>query len=317
MEKLSDRAVWERLARAAWFDPATFRMTRDWRKHTATHQHIVQRWDGADSALIFKRLYRPMDTKVFQTLIAAQMRAAEAMANQSEAVPDILEFDTEARAVLMRAAPGETVYDLIDAGGSTADLLRRAGRWMAAFHRSGPVETRRYQPKFMRNHVAHLLSQHESGEIVLPDPAAFRRHAERVIALGAEFEGRQTVSSATHGDMHLRNILLDGPRSWGIDFSAKHSAPVGFDIARFLLHYVGVFGDLDAVPDGAVIDPGLLAAFFDGYDLVGADDPSVGYLLRVRILMDWAAIPARMLDRSKGQGRRLKRLQRLAERALA
>ncbi|MGR3520758.1 MAG: phosphotransferase, partial [Roseovarius sp.] len=65
------------------------------------------------------------------------------------------------------------------------------------------------------------------------------------------------------------------------------------------------------------IDPGLLAAFFDGYDLVGADDPSVGYLLRVRILMDWAAIPARMLDRSKGQGRRLKRLQRLAERALA
>ncbi|MFZ5963252.1 phosphotransferase [Thalassococcus sp. BH17M4-6] len=313
MKSLSDSAVWHRLATAAGRDPDSFAPTRDWRKRTLTHDHIVQRYEGADEALILKRIYRPRDPKPFQTLVEAQIRAAEAMAGLPEAVPEVLEFDAAARAVLMRAAPGQTVYDLIAEGADAADSLRRAGRWIASFHRTSGLEPRTYQPRFMRNHVAHLLEEDRSGKIDLPKGAAFHRHGAAAIALAQHFEGRETLSAATHGDLHLRNILLDGDRSWGIDFSALHTAPVGFDIARFLLHYVGVFGDLDAVPRGEVIDPTLLAAFFECYDLVGPDDPSVQYLLRIRVLMDWAAIPARVLERSKGQGRRLRRLARLGD----
>ena len=45
-----------------------------------------------------------------------------------------------------------------------------------------------------------------------------------------------------------------------------------------------------------------------------ASEDAAQYLLHVRILMDWAAIPARRMARSAGQTRRLQRLGRLAER---
>lgn len=314
MEIPTDHAVWERLARDAGLDPGGYGVTRTWRKDTATHRHAVMRYEGPAGAVIFKRIFHPVEEKPFVTLVQAQARAAEAMAEAAESVPQVLAFDTDARAVLMEAAPGRTVYDLLEHGGEPADALRRAGRWLAAFHRASGTEARVFQPRFMRDHVGHLMRQHEAGEIALVRPRDFARHGAAVVALAGAHEGRQTVSSTTHGDMHLRNILLDEGQSWGIDFSALHSAPVGFDIARLLLHYTGVFADLDALPPGAVVHPDLLAAFFEGYDLVGPDDPSVQYLLHVRLLMDWAAIPARRMARSAGQTRRLQRLGRLAER---
>ncbi|ETA52949.1 phosphotransferase [Ponticoccus alexandrii] len=314
MDISSDQQVWEALARDAGLDPGAYAVARIWRKETRTHRHVVMRIEGESGAVILKRIFHPVDEKPFVTLVQAQARAAEAMAEAAESVPQVLAFDTEARAVLMEAAPGRTVYDLLDHGAGAADVLCRAGRWLAAFHRASGTEARVFQPRFMRDHVGHLMRQHEAGEIALARPGDFARHGAAVIALADAHEGRQTLSSATHGDMHLRNILLDGQRSWGIDFSALHSAPVGFDIARLLLHYTGVFADLDALPPGAVVHPDLLAAFFEGYDLVGPDDPSVQYLLRVRLLMDWAAIPARRMARSAGQTRRLQRLGRLAER---
>lgn len=314
MDFMTDQAVWEALAREAGLDPRGYEVTRTWRKDTATHRHVVQRLEGSAGAVILKRIFHPVEEKPFVTLVQAQARAAEAMAGQPESVPGLLAFETESRSVLMQAAPGRTVYDLLDHGEDAADALRRAGRWMAAFHRASGTEERTFQPRFMRDHIGHLLRQQKTGEIALARPKDFARHAAAAIALAKAHEGRRTLSAATHGDMHLRNILLDGTRSWGIDFSALHAAPVGFDIARLLLHYTGVFADLDALPGTSVVHPDLLRAFFQGYDLVGPDDPSVQYLLRVRILMDWAAIPARRYARSTGQTRRLRRLGTLADR---
>jgi Ser/Thr protein kinase RdoA (MazF antagonist) len=316
MGNISDDALFARLMAQAGRDPAGHGLSRVWRKRTATQSHDVLRYDGPCGGLILKRLHPPSDAARLLTAVTAQARAAQAIAGAAESVPEPLAFDAEARAVLMEAAPGQTVYDLLDRGGDAADLLRRAGRWLAAFHRAGGTEARVFQPRYMRDHTAHLIRQHAAGEITLARPRAFARHGAAVIALAGAYEGRKTLSAPTHGDMHLRNILLEGPRSWGIDFSASHTAPVGFDIARLLLHYTGVFGDIEALPPGAVLAPELLRAFFEGYDLVGPEDPSVGYLMRVRILMDWAAIPARRSARSTGQTRRLQRLARLAERAL-
>lgn len=317
MKSAQIEAAWRTLATAAGRQPGAYTLSGEWRKTDARRDHVVRRYDGAHEAVVFKMVGKPADAKLFQSLLEAQVRAAEGMAGADQSVPEVLEADLEARAFLMRAVAGRTVYDLLERGGDPAECLERGGRWIAAFHRATFAETRTFQPKFMRNHIAHLLEQQAKGEISIAQPAAFRRHAEVAIALAGQFEGRKTASAATHGDMNLRNILLDGPRGHGIDFSASHNAPVGFDVARFLLHYVGVFAELEAVPKGDVIAPDLLAAFFQGYDLVQADDPSVQYLLRVRLLMDWASLPSAAFDRSLPQRRRLDRLLHLADRTFA
>lgn len=63
--------------------------------------------------------------------------------------------------------------------------------------------------------------------------------------------------------------------------------------------------------------PDVEAAFFKGYDFVEPDDPSVRYLLQVRVLMDWAAQPATAQQRNAKRQARLANLQRIAKIGLA
>jgi hypothetical protein len=56
-------------------------------------------------------------------------------------------------------------------------------------------------------------------------------------------------------------------------------------------------------------------AFFAGYDLVGADDPSVRLLIRHRVLAEWWGVPARRDTRSKAAERRLAGVLSLIEAA--
>lgn len=313
MKSAQIEAVWRALAQASGRNPCDYRQDGEWRKSDGRRDHVVRRYVSSAESVVVKMITKPADPKGFQNLVQAQVRAADAMAGAGQSVPNVLGVNPDAQAFIMQSVPGRTVYDLIESGSDAATCLKRAGRWMAAFHRATFAETRTFQPKFMRNHITHLLGQEDRGEITIAQPSAFRRHAAVAIEIAQHFEGRKTASAATHGDMNLRNILLDGPCGYGIDFSASHNAPVGFDVARFLLHYSGVFADPGRVPQGSVIAPDMLAAFFDGYDLVPGDDPSVQYLLRVRLLMDWASMPGAVQNRTRPQQLRLDRLLRLGD----
>ncbi|SFB04605.1 Predicted kinase, aminoglycoside phosphotransferase (APT) family [Poseidonocella pacifica] len=306
--------VWARIAADCGIEASRYHVRREWRKRDARRDHLVQIYASSDHEVVFKQIYRPKD-EGFATALAAQKRACVAMGGDSASVPRVLAASSKDRAMIMAAVPGETAQAHLEAGGDAAEVLERAGRWIAAFHRASGPEARTFQPRFMRDHIAHLLGQLDRNEIAVANPRLFKRHAGDCIALASNFEGRETMSSATHGDMNLRNILLDGPKSAGIDFTALHSAPVGFDIARLLLHFTGLHADPAQIPEGHVVPPEALAGFFRGYTLVGPEDPSVGYLLRVRLLMDWVSIPARLRDRSFAATLRLERLRRLASRA--
>ncbi|SFR01159.1 phosphotransferase [Poseidonocella sedimentorum] len=311
-----DAALFARLCGEVGRDPEAYRRVRVWRKEDARRSHVVERFDGPGGGVVLKRIFRPADATGFRRVVGAQRRAAAAM-DGAAGVPRVLAVDEGQQAVLMEAVAGETCLAMLETGADPAQVLRAAGGWMAAFHRAGPVETRVFQPRFMRDHLTHLLAELEAGVITVPHRKAFERAARAAIDLAPEFEGRETRSSWTHGDLNLHNIVLDGPRSYGLDFTADHTAPVGFDIARLLINFAGRYVPVKALGPGELLPAPLLGAFFEGYDLVGPEDPSVGYLLRVRLLMDWASIPARLTQRSLGKTLRLEHLRRLARHALA
>lgn len=309
-------AAWARLAPMAGLDPQAFRPVRDWQKDDTTQHHIVRLMERADGhRVVLKRFFRPTDPQSFRRVRDAQTYAAVRMPGGPFTAPPILADDVEGNALLMGFARGRTFLECIYSGMDRDEALAAAGLWIAAFHTATYVEDRTFQPKFMRNHLSHLLEELDRGDIVYPAIPAFREHAIKAIAMANLHEGRTTKSARTHGDMNMRNVLLDGDSAAGIDFTALHDAPVGFDIARFLLNWMGWFGEASDVPEGEVVTPSVLSAFFDGYRFVGPDDPSVQYLLRVRLLMDWGALPARRRDRSVPQELRLQRLKKLARRA--
>ncbi|MGR3433429.1 MAG: phosphotransferase, partial [Shimia sp.] len=89
-------------------------------------------------------------------------------------------------------------------------------------------------------------------------------------------------------------------------------APVGYDIARLLVSYVQMVGDLDAIPSGGVVPPAALDAFFEGYTLVPRDDPGVQFMLRVQVLTDWNRMHPRMTAQSLIRHARVKAIARRA-----
>jgi hypothetical protein len=57
-------------------------------------------------------------------------------------------------------------------------------------------------------------------------------------------------------------------------------------------------------------------AFFGGYDVVPPDDAGVTFLLRVRILTNWASMPPSRRAMSLSQLRRFAKLRAIAANAL-
>lgn len=107
--------------------------------------------------------------------------------------------------------------------------------------------------------------------------------------MAADFEGRETVSTLGHGDLNLRNLMICGTQVTGLDPRPVTPVPVGHDIARFAVHYGALLAPPDAT--GRIL-PGVdLSGLFAGYDVVGVDEPSIGFLCRMRVLIDWQTLP--------------------------
>ena len=255
---------------------------------------------------------------MFQTQIMAQLYAADIMQGQETcSVPEILAADLERRAFLMEEVRGDTVAELLSQGRNPNNMLRRSGGWMSTFHQASFSEDRIYQPRFMRDHIVRLLQQVQDGEKEIADFDEFELYAKIVMWNAERYENKRTKSSRTHGDMHLRNLILGNKgRSWGLDFTTERNAPVGHDIARFLVEYATTQLEPSNYVAGHVVPPDVLNVFFRGYDFVGADDPSVQYLLKVRLLMDWAGQPADPSARSVKREVRLHNLKAITKLAL-
>lgn len=301
------------LAQDAGIDPIGYRPGERWRKEDRTRSHVVVRFDAADRpSLIFKQTHRPADISEFQKRVAAHELAEQALSGSTTlTVPRMLAADLERRCLLMNYFPGQTLLDLCRVTENHEPLMRRAGQWLSAFHERTFEQERVFQPKFMANHMLHLVDQIEAGERSV-------HSKRRFIELAHLVQDLQTVGTTPskiagkHGDMNIHNIMMSDDQVAGFDFSEAQTAPVGYDIARILLNYMQSVGDIDALPRGHVVPPSIWQAFFEGYSFVPPDDPSLSFLTRIQILTDWNRIGTRLSVKASIRFARLRKIARQA-----
>lgn len=269
---------------------------------------------GDGRALILKHEARPVRPDVFAASMQAHLAAQEGFA---EGVPSLLAFDLETQTAVMTHVPGAPLAVVLEGQPLDRQLpaLQMAGGWLARFHRGGLGDERIFQPKHTLRFLREILDELARGDRDIAEGAMFRRVAEALCAKQAAFEGQKTIAAATHGDMHMRNVLIGQDRAWGIDFAGGRIVPVGHDIGRLLADYAILRAPRDAITPGKVLPARAQEAFFAGYDLVQADDPSVRLLIRHRVLAEWWGVPARRDKRSMAAERRLAGVLSLIEAA--
>ncbi|QFS84656.1 Phosphotransferase enzyme family protein [Roseivivax sp. THAF40] len=256
---------------------------RDDRQRT----RIVWRLTRGDARLAVKEVRAPRDPDAFLADITAQMEAA----SRFDGFPELLAVDAEAQICVMRWAEGETLFDALSRPDADhAALLALAGGWIAGLHGAGIDARRNFQPKYSVRHLRRLAHEMETGARPAPPRARdWQQAAARLADMAADFEGRETVSTLGHGDLNLRNLMICGTQVTGLDPRPVTPVPVGHDIARFAVHYGALLAPPDAT--GRIL-PGVdLSGLFAGYDVVGVDEPSIGFLCRMRVLIDWQTLP--------------------------
>lgn len=308
-------ALWPGLAAQIGADPAAWRAAPLARREDARVATVLLRLDGPDGrGLVLKHQRRPEEG--FAEAMAAHL---EAMELYPEGVPALHALDIAARACVMDLAPGQPLSLRLE--GATreaqAGLLRRAGAWLDGYHRATLGATRVFQPKFTLRYLDTVRGEVLDGSRQVARKERFLACIETIFAMATRYEGQHTVTARSHGDLHLRNLLLDGEGCLGIDFAAGRVVPVGHDIARLLTDYAILHAPQAEIAQGEVLPGFAREAFFEGYRLAGPDDPSVGLLLRNRVLAEWWGLPARAGARSAAQSRRFARLMPLAERVFA
>ncbi len=306
---------WRAVAPSLGMNADAFRHELIWQKNEAGRSHVVLKLHGPGGRkLIMKKLFLAEQHSRARDSINFQAQVSQAMGSSTRfQVPNVLYAADDGALSVMEFLPGKTLNDHLELGRAPARLLRLSGRWLDRFHRSFPTEKRQYQPHFMVNHILRLAEGVEDGKIQVADAPLFLRCCAEIPGIAERFVGQETISAIRHGDFNLRNILIGPDIVAGLDFSPQGNAPAGFDIVRLLLDYVELFQDPAGLQPGQLFDPSTLRPFFKGYQLVGPQDPAVGFLAYVQFLNDWRTIPANMENRSFRQLRRLACIRQLAE----
>lgn len=288
----------------------------EWVKDDRNRLHIVQRYDraGAES-VVLKFAQKPNDSASFERILEAHHGAFHALEGSvGNSVPRILAEDRSAQSYLMAHVAGDTFLELCRTQEDHRPLLRKAGAWMAAFHGGTFRQTRAFQPKFMVRHMAKLAGQMRSGARRIGGQAQFIPYADKIGDHAQAAQGYVGTIAAKHGDLNAHNIVISDEKTVALDFLGADDAPVAYDIARFLQSYTQTVGDLDDIPIGSAVPKSAWEAFFESYDLIKADDPTVTFLTKVQVLTDWN----RMQDKESFSSiMRLERIKKIARQAFA
>ncbi len=305
--------LWADIANELRLDASDFRHKVLWQKNEPNRSHVVLELIGANLKLVLKKIFLPTDMRLTESM-EMQQKAAQAMPrNQGLFAPEVLYVSQDGSLAVMEFLQGKTLNDHLEAGKPEDRILRRSGKWLAAFHSSFQTTTRTYQPHFMVNHIQRVAQKVALDQVKVPERDLFLRCCDRIPAMADKCGDRQTISAKKHGDLNVRNLMIGPPGVVGLDFAPESAAPVGFDITRLLMDYAELFQDPSDVLRGQLLSSQTTKAFFDGYSLVGVDDPAVEFLPFVQILNDWRIIPSKSSDRSLRQSHRLGNLLYLAQ----
>ncbi|MEL6465402.1 MAG: phosphotransferase [Pseudomonadota bacterium] len=295
-----------------------------------THARLARRDDPHNSSLTqrvshptagefaYKFQLRPESQEGFEAHFQRQQVAYDSFPHSDAlGMPRPVFVDAVRRVSLVDYVDGVPVSEVMKRG-TTPDaqlaLLTQCGAWLDAFHRC-QHETRRFRPAHTLRYYEKLKQKIETREVSVAARGLFLRGIDTLAATAPNYEGKNTVAAIQHGDFHLRNLIWSAGRIVGIDVSKAQIAPVGYDVAKILLDFTSVCREGVALPSDHIIHPDTLAAFFKGYRLVGADDPSFNFLLYARILATLRTVPGAQRDRTHAKTRTLQRLRPIAEKA--
>lgn len=315
---VSALSSWQRLAPFAGFDPQDFTVEELWRREDPGQVRIVLRMRGPRGAdMVFKRVFAPLEPARWAGALAGHRRAVRALIRDPEHMPAaVLAEDPEAFSTVLDFVPGRTLQDhLLLKFAQTdqrADVLRRAGRAVAAYHEATAEGDKPFNPVRMLDHMRALGQRASEGDVSLADPDLFAVLAEGLDACAEAAAGQLVTVAAQHGDLHARNVILSSKRATLIDFAQDKSAPTAYDLSRLVVDLAARFAG-DAVLDPVCgLPPADLAALSEGYGRPLQDDAVLAFLCRCRVLQDWAALPSQAAKRSAFQQERLVHLQRSA-----
>ncbi|WP_185962126.1 phosphotransferase [Palleronia caenipelagi] len=281
---------WPALAKQAGLEEHLERVEVLHSRHDASSPRIVLKLSGSTGPVALKCKLEARKQKKFPAEIAANRRAAEKMADNSDyRVPHILAVQDGA--VLLEYAEASNVYHLIRQKPRAEHLpiIERAGAWLDQFHRTGAIEERVFRTKFFINNIKDLVSLTSEGLSSIPMPEQFLNIARKHIRQGRQMDEVDCLTGELHGDFHLRNLLI-GNAVWGVDLLPVNAGPFERDIALFLVRYGALSASYDEIPDGAAVPADITEAFFSGYRLTLPDSPVLAFFLRHRALMDWAKL---------------------------
>ena len=320
LERSADQA-WGSLLDQAGLPAAGWTLQQLSKRDDGHSARIVYRAVSSDGgSYIFKHQLRPTDNgSVTRQFEAHQLVFDRFPKSHDHRVPQPIYLDAETQSCLLSHLDGEPLAEpmlsAVDDLPAQMQLLKRAGAWLDDFHRANLDERRIFQPKFTLRHLRQFRAEIESGQREVPAKPLILRGIAHMETIAPQYEGRQTVSCLQHGDFHMRNLIVSEQSIGGIDFSKIGAAPVGHDIAKFLLDYTRFMRSAEDIPPGQVVPPDAVEAFFDGYKLTGPDDPSLGFLLFSSLMSELKLVPKHRRDRSHGKQRFLEQLRPIARNA--
>lgn len=270
----------------------------------------------------FKFQRRPHAPNAFLEAYRMQEQAFRAFPHSDQlTLPKPIFVDPETQSSLLGYVEGtplaEAMFQARQTPQRQLDLLTQAGRWLDAYHRHGPLETRNFKPHFTVRYYTSLRDQILSGEKQVAARQLFLRGIKALAEMAPEFDNQPTIAAAQHGDFHMRNLIFDGTCLAGIDLSSNQPGPVGHDIAKFLLDYTSIERKASDLRPGQVVHDDAKEAFFQGYTVVGPNDPSVNFLLYSKILGELIHVQPDAKDRTLAKERTLARLRPIARNAFA
>lgn len=179
----------------------------------------------------------------------AAARAAVGEPRLPLAVPRLVLHDPATGLLVTEHCPGETLADRIRAGDSAA--ARRAGAALATLQESPPADR---TPVGLREHAADLIRparEQWAGHPLLGDRAA------RLLRSLLRAEPACVPGRPVHRDLHPRQMLDDGRRTWVLDWEHAAWGDPALDVGNLC-------GYLRARLEPATAEPAV-AAFLAGY----------------------------------------------------
>jgi hypothetical protein len=208
------------------------------------------------------------------------------------------------RRVAGRAASSLAKWTLIHRDRARAGLLARAAGWLDRYHRSCEWHQARASAVYLLGTLEKSVDPDGGKYAPIPRAPEFRAMLDRLRA-GAERLGTFPFpKAALHGDFNLHNIVVDGERTWGIDFAGgpRNLRPVSFDIANclFFLEFRDAWpgGDREGVPGGfdrAAVE--ILARHYPGLPWGSA---GAAWLLLHHQMQFWARLGHLNMERKAG-----------------